>query len=89
MRLLGFLLQNYPHAIFFEPWTDYPNGTYNHYGPLFEQLMAIPALILGLGHPSSELVNTIGAYFPAVLGTLTVIPVYYIGKYLGGRKTGI
>ena len=89
MRLLGFLLQNYPHAIFFEPWTDYPNGTYNHYGPLFEQLMAIPALILGLGHPSSELVNTIGAYFPAVLGALTVIPVYYIGKYLGGRKTGI
>ena len=89
MRLLGFLLQNYPHAIFFEPWTNYPNGTYNHYGPLFEQLMAIPALILGLGHPSSELVNTIGAYFPAVLGALTVIPVYYIGKYLGGRKTGI
>jgi dolichyl-diphosphooligosaccharide--protein glycosyltransferase len=52
-------------------------------------MMAIPALILGLGHPSSELVNTIGAYFPAVLGALTVIPVYYIGKYLGGHKTGI
>jgi len=89
MRLLGFLLQNYPHGLFFEPWTHYPYGTYNHYGPLFEQLMAIPALILGLGHPSSELVNTIGAYFPAVLGALTVIPVYYIGKYLGGRKSGI
>jgi dolichyl-diphosphooligosaccharide--protein glycosyltransferase len=52
-------------------------------------MMAIPALILGLGHPSSELVNTIGAYFPAVLGALTVIPVYYIGKYLGGHKTVI
>ncbi|WP_316242980.1 STT3 domain-containing protein, partial [Methanosarcina mazei] len=35
------------------------------------------------------LINTVGAYFPAVLGALTVIPVYYIGKYLGGRKTGI
>jgi dolichyl-phosphooligosaccharide-protein glycotransferase len=89
IRLLGFLLQNYPQRIFFEPWTNYPNGTYNHYGPLFEQLMAIPALILGLGHPSTELVNTIGAYFPAILGALIVIPVYYMGKYLGGRKTGI
>ncbi|MGB4160777.1 MAG: oligosaccharyl transferase, archaeosortase A system-associated, partial [Methanosarcina flavescens] len=29
------------------------------------------------------------AYFPAVLGALTVVPVYYIGKYLGGRKTGL
>ena len=89
MRLLDFLLQNYPHGIFFDPWTNYPYGTFNHYGPLFEQMMAIPALILGLGHPSSRLVNTIGAYFPAVLGALTVIPVYYIGKYLGGHKTGI
>jgi dolichyl-diphosphooligosaccharide--protein glycosyltransferase len=24
-----------------------------------------------------------------VLGALTVVPVYYIGKYLGGRKTGL
>ena len=88
-RLLFFLLQNYPHRLFFDPWTNYPFGSYNHYGPLFEQMMAIPALILGLGHPSSELVNTIAAYFPAVMGALTVIPTYYIGKYLGGHKTGI
>ena len=52
-------------------------------------MIAIPALILGLGHPNSELVNTIAAYFPAVMGALTIIPVYYIGKYLGGHKTGI
>jgi dolichyl-diphosphooligosaccharide--protein glycosyltransferase len=89
MRLLEFLLQNYPHGLYFEPWTHYPYGTYNHYGPLFEQLMAIPVLILGRGNPSSELVNIIGAYFPAVLGALTVIPVYYIGKYLGSRKSGL
>jgi dolichyl-diphosphooligosaccharide--protein glycosyltransferase len=52
-------------------------------------MMAIVSLILGLGHPSSHLVDTVGAYFPAVLGALTVIPVYYIGKYIGGHKTGI
>jgi dolichyl-phosphooligosaccharide-protein glycotransferase len=89
MRTLFLLLSNYPKRAFYNPMTNYPYGSYIHFGPLFDQMMAIPALILGLGHPSSQLVNTIGAYFPAVLGALTVVPVYYIGKYLGGRKTGI
>ena len=89
MRTLNLLLNNYPKRAFYNPMTNYPGGSYIHFGPLFDQMMAVPALILGLGHPSSQLVNTIGAYFPAVLGALTVVPVYYIGKYLGGRKTGI
>ncbi|AKB50005.1 Oligosaccharyl transferase [Methanosarcina barkeri str. Wiesmoor] len=89
MRTLRVLLENYPHRMFFNPMTNYPTGSYIHFGPLFDQMMAVTSLILGLGHPSSHLVDTIGAYFPAVLGALTVIPVYYIGKYLGGHKTGI
>jgi oligosaccharyl transferase (archaeosortase A-associated) len=89
MRTLNILLENYPHRMFFNPMTNYPNGSYIHFGPLFDQMMAVTSLVLGMGNPSSQLVNTIGAYFPAVLGALTVIPVYYIGKYLGGHKTGI
>ena len=89
MRTLNVLLENYPNRMFFNPMTNYPYGSYIHFGPLFDQMMAITALVLGMGNPSPELVNTIGAYFPAVLGALTVIPVYYIGKYLGGHKTGI
>jgi dolichyl-diphosphooligosaccharide--protein glycosyltransferase len=89
MRTLNVLLENYPQRMFFNPMTNYPNGSYIHFGPLFDQMMAIISLILGLGSPSQDLVNTVGAYFPAVLGALTVIPVYYIGKYLGGHKTGI
>jgi len=89
MRTLRLLLEHYPHRIFFNPMTNYPNGSYIHFGPLFDQMMAITSLVLGLGHPSSGLVDTVGAYFPAVLGTLTVVPVYYIGKYVGGHKTGI
>ncbi|HEY3362856.1 MAG TPA: oligosaccharyl transferase, archaeosortase A system-associated [Methanosarcina sp.] len=89
MRTLKVLLENYPNRMFFNPMTNYPTGSYIHFGPLFDQMMAIVSLILGLGHPSSHLVDTVGAYFPAVLGALTVIPVYYIGKYIGGHKTGI
>ncbi|MDD3318149.1 MAG: STT3 domain-containing protein, partial [Methanosarcina sp.] len=89
MRTLNVLLENYPNRMFFNPMTNYPHGSYIHFGPLFDQMMAITSLVLGMGDPSLELVNTIGAYFPAVLGALTVVPVYYIGKYLGGHKTGI
>ncbi|KKH97669.1 hypothetical protein DU79_07320, partial [Methanosarcina mazei] len=89
IRTLNVLLENYPQRMFFNPMTNYPYGSYIHFGPLFDQMMAIISLILGLGSPSQDLINTVGAYFPAVLGALTVIPVYYIGKYLGGRKTGI
>jgi oligosaccharyl transferase (archaeosortase A-associated) len=89
MRTLKLLLEHYPHRIFFNPMTNYPNGSYIHFGPLYDQMMALISLVLGLGHPGSGLVDTIGAYFPAVLGALTVIPVYYIGKYIGGHKTGI
>jgi len=89
MRTLNVLLENYPGRMFFNPMTNYPNGSYIHFGPLFDQMMAITSLFLGMGNPSQELVNTVGAYFPTVLGALTVIPVYYIGKHLGGHKTGI
>ncbi|MDM7919743.1 MAG: STT3 domain-containing protein, partial [Methanosarcina sp.] len=89
MRTLNVLLKNYPHRMFFNPMTNYPNGSYIHFGPLYDQMMAITSLILGMGNPGQHLVDTVGACFPAVLGALTVIPVYYIGKYLGGRKTGI
>ncbi|WP_275948901.1 STT3 domain-containing protein, partial [Methanosarcina sp. DH2] len=89
MRTLNVLLENYPNRMFFNPMTNYPNGSYIHFGPLYDQMMAIASLFLGLGNPGQDLINTVGAYFPAVLGALTVIPVYYIGKYLGGHKTGV
>lgn len=89
MRVLGTLLANYPNRMFYNPWTAYPYGSTIHFGPLYEQMIAIPALIIGLGHPSENLVNTIGAFLPPVLGTLIVIPVYYIGKYVGDRKCGL
>ncbi|AAM07107.1 oligosaccharyl transferase, archaeosortase A system-associated [Methanosarcina acetivorans] len=89
MRTLNFLLENYPSRVFYNPMTNYPYGSYIHFGPLFDQMMAITSLLLGMGSPDQNLITTVGAYFPAVLGALTVIPVYYIGKYLGGHKTGI
>jgi dolichyl-diphosphooligosaccharide--protein glycosyltransferase len=48
----------------------------------------VPALILGGGNPSAMLIDLCGAYFPPILGALTVIPVYFIGRHLYGRIAG-
>jgi dolichyl-diphosphooligosaccharide--protein glycosyltransferase len=89
MRTVGFLLANYPTHMVYNPLTNYPYGGALHFGVLFDQMIAIPALILGLGNPSAELISAIGALLPAVLGALVVIPVYYIGKQVYGERTAI
>ncbi len=89
MRLLDYLLHNYPQTLFYDAYTNFPYGSIIHYGPLYQQLIALTAIILGLGHPSPHLLATVAAYAPAVLGTLAVIPVYFIGKHLHNRGTGL
>ena len=89
MRLVDYLLHNYPHTLFYDAYTNFPYGSIIHYGPLYQHLIALTAIILGLGHPSMHLVDTAAAYIPSVLGALVVIPVYFIGKHLHNRGTGL
>lgn len=89
MRLVENTLYNFPHRIVYDVFTLYPSGNPLHWGPLWTQLIATISLIVGLGGYNMQNVNTIGAYFPSVFGALIVFPVYYIGKSLGNRTTGI
>ena len=94
MRLVENTLHHFPHRIYFDPFTAYPHGTYNPFGtPLFDQLLAFIIWIIGLGNPFSILgqhgIEVIGAWYPAVLGALTVFPVYFIGKELYNRGVGL
>jgi oligosaccharyl transferase (archaeosortase A-associated) len=89
MRLLFNTLQHFPFRILYDPFTHFPYGSMVHFGPLFELIPAAFLYIVGLGNPSDQLVGTVAAYYPAVLGTLVVIPTYYIGKKLFGRPAGL
>jgi dolichyl-diphosphooligosaccharide--protein glycosyltransferase len=88
MRLLYNTLEHFPFRILYDPFTHFPYGNTIHFGPLFELIPAAFLLIVGLGNPSQGLVDTVAAYYPAVLGTLVIIPVYYAGKKLFGRPAG-
>lgn len=89
MRLVDNLAQHFPHRIYFDPYSNYPHGLVVPWPPFCDWLIAGAAWIIGLGHPSVHTVETVGAFTPAVLGALTVIPVYFIGKELFNRWAGI
>lgn len=93
MRLVENTIANFPHRIFFDAFTRYPYGNQLHWGALFEQTIALIAIVAGWifdgGAPSQLTINTVGSFYPVVLGILCVIPVYFIGKELMGRKAGI
>ncbi|RZN37745.1 MAG: oligosaccharyl transferase, archaeosortase A system-associated [Methanosarcinales archaeon] len=89
MRIVEYILHNYPHTLTYDAFTQFPYGHLQHYGPLYDQAIAFVALVFGLGNPDMHLAGTVGAYFPPVLGALVVIPVYFIGKHLHNRGTGL
>lgn len=93
MRLVENTIHFFPHRIFFDAFTYYPNGTPLHWGPLFDQMIAFLAIVAGFvtsgGMPSQSIIDTIGAFFPAVMGALVVFPVYFIGKELRDKKAGL
>ena len=82
MRLIDNLVQNFPHRITFDPYTSYPGGFFVGWPPFFDWLLAGIAWLIGLGSPTQHTTDVVGVYLPAILGALTVIPVYFIGQAL-------
>jgi len=89
MRLVENLVQHFPHRIAFEPYTLYPSGQAVPFAPFFDLLLGFFIWVIGLGNPSPHTIETVGAYFPAILGALVTIPVYFIGRELFNRNVGL
>ena len=89
MRLVDNLVQHFPHHISFDPYTFFPYGKMVSWPPFFDWLIAGIARFVSLGLPSQHTVDVVGAYLPPILGTMTIIPVYFIGKELFNRWTGL
>ncbi len=88
MRLVDSFVHNFPYVTSFDPYSFFPYGIRSTFHPLTTWLIGVPAMLLGGGHPSAALIDVCGAYFPPVLGALTVVPVYFIGRHLYGRVAG-
>ena len=66
-----------------------PGGEPVNAGPFFDWLIAGAALVIGIGAPSPRLVDLVGAYTPPVIGALTAVPVYFLGRELFSRRAGL
>ncbi|MFC2017619.1 STT3 domain-containing protein, partial [Chloroflexota bacterium] len=89
MRIVDNLAHNFPHLMGFDPYFIYPAGHVVGSISFFDWLLASIIWVIGLGSPTQHTVGVVGVYFPTVLGALTVIPVYFIGKELFGRWAGV
>jgi oligosaccharyl transferase (archaeosortase A-associated) len=89
MRLVDNLAHHFPHRITFDPYTFYPHGSTVIWPPFYGWLIAGTVWLVSLGSPTQHIIDVVGAYVPAILGALTIIPVYFIGKELFNRWVGV
>ncbi len=84
MHLVQSLVNNFPHFPGIDPYLLF-GQLYEITPSFFQWLLGTAAWIFSFGSPSPHLVDVLGVYYPAVLGALTVVPVYFIGRVLWGR----
>uniref|UniRef100_UPI004046D3E1 oligosaccharyl transferase, archaeosortase A system-associated n=1 Tax=Methanolobus sp. WCC4 TaxID=3125784 RepID=UPI004046D3E1 len=89
LRNVESILHNFPHILWFDAYTHYPNGTQQVFAPLYDLVLSTIIWIIGLGNPSTELTQTISAYYPIILGVLVIIPTYYTAKWVFDYRVGL
>jgi oligosaccharyl transferase (archaeosortase A-associated) len=89
MRQVEILARNFPHRMLFDPYNFYPGGMSIGSPPFFYLLIGFFAWVFGAGSPTQKVIETVGAYLPAILGALVTVPVYVIGRELFSRKAGL
>ena len=89
MRLVDNVASHFPHLTQFDPYFIFPGGNAVTSLPFFHWIIAVLAWIFGGGHPTQHIIDMIGVYLPAIMGALTVIPVFFIGKALFNKWAGV
>jgi dolichyl-phosphooligosaccharide-protein glycotransferase len=89
IRLLENLLHHFPQGILFDPYTLFPYGRDVFFAPMFDRILGFFIWVIGLGSPTEHTMQIVAAYFPPILGALTIVPVFFIGKELFNKKAGV
>ncbi|RLF42662.1 MAG: hypothetical protein DRN18_02025, partial [Thermoplasmata archaeon] len=72
-----------------DPLLNYPIGKANSRPPLFNTLFVVLAKFLSLFMNPIDAIGLSMQFLPSLYGALLVIPVYFIGRLLFGRKAGL
>ncbi len=85
MRVADLLVERFPRPVRHDALLLWPRGQDLTSGPLFDYLIATPAVVLGGGHPSRRLLDLCGAFLPPILGGLLVAAFWLLGRKPLGR----
>ncbi len=89
-RTTVWTVENWPNTMPYDVWTSWPDGRYvGQFGTAYDQIVATIALIVGLGNPSEAIIHQTILITIPLMAALVAIPIYFIGKRLGGRLAGI
>lgn len=84
-RSTEWTVRNFPSTMPYEIFTGYPTGNYvGQFGTLFDQFIATIAMLIGLGSPSDSTIALAGLVGVPIIASAVAIPVFYIGRRLGG-----
>ncbi len=89
VRTVENLVHHYPRRMERDPYGSYPDGQVVDTGPFYDLLLGGVIGIAGTGHPTEELVDTIAAWYPAILGLLLVPAAFLLGRSVFGREVGL
>lgn len=85
-RKAFFSFVHFPAVLWFDSYLNYPDGSPVPWPPGYDWLLAAVARLFGT---SQGVFERVVAWASPVLGALTVIPVYAVGRKLGGRGLGL
>jgi len=89
MRLADNLVANFPILTGFDPYSIFPGGrAVPVQGTFFAYMLCGIIKLLGASG-SQQSMDTIAAYIPATMGALLVVPVFFAGRALAGRWSGL
>ncbi len=81
MRLIDNMVFNFPSSQYQDIFTVFPQGVKVGFNPLMSWMISSIGAV-GLDY------ELFAAFFPAIIGGLTLIPVFFIGKELFSKKVG-
>jgi dolichyl-diphosphooligosaccharide--protein glycosyltransferase len=87
LRQVEQLLANHFTYTWFDPMTQYPNGTDIYWGPLFIYISGFACFIAG-AVTRPEIIS-VCLLVPPIMAAITVVLMYYVGKFCGDWKTGL
>jgi len=90
MRLVDNLLANFPRLTAFDPFIVFGSGDVTGRVPtFFAYMLAGTVRLLGGASATQSVADSIAVYVPAILGALTVIPAFFIGRTISNRWGGL